>query len=236
MRAPNGEMLPADPFEWRPQEPRPARRTPPVRDPIVEPLWSGVRVLAHFELRQPASNDGHAAPWGHVRLVDAYGDDLALNEPELLREIGDSILAMDAIIDGVLTRQATRGGEGAAILHEAHVSSMGMLLSRDAGIEVGAPAARSGTPIAFVALDLLRLDGQPLLDLPLLERKRQLEGIIRSSERVRISPFTRPPVDPWVASWQGAGFRGAMLKEANGRYSPGSLARDWVVVTRLRQR
>ena len=90
--------------------------------------------------------------------------------------------------------------------------------------------------LAFVAVDLLVVDGQSLLDLPLLERKRLLESIIVPSERVRVSPYTRPPVDPWVASWKGAGLKGAIIKAANGRYSPGAEVSDWLTITRIHQR
>ncbi|MBA2488550.1 MAG: hypothetical protein H0V36_04395 [Chloroflexi bacterium] len=236
MRTYDADVVPQDPFEWRPQRPKPARRTPPVRDPIVEPLWSGIRVIAHFELTLSGPDD-QAVPAPRIRLIDGFGEDVSALEPVLLQEIADGVLAMDAVIDGVLTRQATRGGEGAAILHHAHISPVGMLMSREARLTVDAPIiSAADSPVAFVCLDLLRVDGEPLLDLPLLERKRQLEGVIRTSERLRISPFTRPPVDRWVASWQAAGFQGAMLKEANGHYRPGGLAADWVTVTRIRQR
>ena len=110
-------------------------------------------------------------------------------------------------------------------------------LIEDAGIEVERPGeAPRDAVIAFVALDLLQVDGQSLFEVPLLERKRLLESLVAQSERVRVSVHTRPPVDPWVASWKGAGFRGVMLKAANGRYSPGGYADDWTTITRIHQR
>ena len=70
--------------------------------------------------------------------------------------------------------------QAAAIVAEARMSMMGTLMSRDVGIEVRRPAATddTATPRAFVAVDLLRLDGQSLLDVPLLERKRLLESVL----------------------------------------------------------
>ena len=84
--------------------------------------------------------------------------------------------------------------------------------------------------MAFVAVDLLRVDGQDLLGVPLLERKRLLEGVVRPSTLVRVSPFTRPPLSQWLATWKASGFSGAILKAANGPYEPGSVARDWAYV------
>jgi ATP-dependent DNA ligase len=90
--------------------------------------------------------------------------------------------------------------------------------------------------IAFVAVDLLTLDGQVLFDLPLLERKRLLESAIVESELVRTSPFVRPPLERWLPSWNALGFTGAMLKAANSRYVPGGLADDWSVAQPLGRR
>ena len=117
------------------------------------------------------------------------------------------------------------------------MSMMGALMSRDVGIEVRRPAADADlTPEAFVAVDLLRLDGQSLLDVPLLERKRLLESVLEQGPLVRVSVMCRPPIDGWVASWQGAGLRGAMMKSANGRYIPGDRTPEWRTITKVAAR
>lgn len=218
-------VVPTDPMEWRPQVARSTNRPAPIQDPIVEPFWSGTRVILHF----------HAEPL-RVSFIDRIGDDVTDAVPKVESEIARAILAFDAVIDGVLTPQATRGSEGAAVIHDAHITPTSIFFARDPGIDVERPGALPKDPIlAFVAVDLLRIDGQTLLDLPLLERKRLLEAAIAPSERVRVSPFTRPPADPWVASWKGAGLKGALLKAANGRYVPGSSASDWIVISRIHQ-
>ena len=145
-------------------------RTPvTIRDPIVEPLWSGTRVLAHVDTRAVQPQPG-------VQLIASMGIDIGFDEPELVTALGDAVLAQDAVLDGIITDEATRDAAGAAIVAEARMSMMGTLMSRDVGIEVRRPAAidETATPRAFVAVDLLRLDGQSLLDVPLLERKRLL--------------------------------------------------------------
>ena len=141
------------------------------------------------------------------------------------------------MLDGVLTSQATRGGTGTAIIPEAKLSVMDTLMSRDTGLAVRGPAPDETLPVeAFVAVDLLRLDGQSLLDVPLLERKRLLESILEQGQLVRVSVVCRPPVDHWVASWQSAGLRGGMMKSANGRYIPGDRTPEWRTLTRIASR
>ena len=38
---------PADPREWAPMRPNRGRRAFEIRDAVLEPFWSGVRVIAH---------------------------------------------------------------------------------------------------------------------------------------------------------------------------------------------
>jgi hypothetical protein len=223
-------QVPDDPLEWRPQVPLVTRVGVTIRDPIVEPLWSGTRVLAHVDRDTDPDTPT-------VRIIDGLGLELSVEETDLAALIGAALLAHDAVIDGILTSQATRGGEGAAVVAQARLTMMDTFFSRDPGVGVQRPAGDQGpTQEAFVAVDLLRLDGQSLLDVPLLERKRLLESVISEGPLVRVSVFCRPPVDAWVASWQGAGLRGAMLKAANSRYIPGDRTPEWRMLTRVADR
>ena len=222
--------IPDDPLDWRPQEPLVTRVAVTIRDPIVEPLWSGTRVLVHVD----TGGDGDGPT---VRVIERSGLELTVEEPGLTAAIGASVQARDVVLDGILTSQATRGGAGMAIIPEAHLSVMATMFSRDPGIEIRRASTGDVPPEeAFVAVDLLRVDGQSLLDVPLLERKRLLESVIEQGPLVRVSVFCRPPVDAWVASWQSAGLRGAMMKSANGRYIPGDRTPEWRTLTRVASR
>jgi ATP-dependent DNA ligase len=216
---------PADPLEWRPMKPLVTRRPLTIRDPVVEPLWSGTRVIAHIHADEP------------TRLIDTFGIDLAESEPALLAELlaglATAVQADDAVIDAVLTDEATRSGEGAAIISEPRVSLTAFMMKQDPGVEVQRKDINTDPIEAFVALDLLWLDGRSLLDVPLLERKRLLESVVIAGDLVRVSVHARPPVEAWVASWKSAGLLGGMLKAANSRYVPGTQTAEWRTVTRV---
>ena len=232
---------PEDPHEWRPQKPLPTRVPDAIRDPILEPLWSGTRVILHFEAGETSFDGIESEP--RLLLFDSDGEEVEASEPAVVLELKTAINARDAVIDGILTTQATRSGEGTSVVTESRLSVGGAVKgvfigSRDGtqagtSLDIKRPDADPNPVVAFVAFDLLRVDGQSLLDVPLLERKRVLEGVIIESERVRLSVYTRPPVDAWVASWKAAGMEGAMMKGANGRYVPGGLCADWRPITQL---
>jgi len=212
----------ADPADWRPMDAATMPRPQPIDDPVLEPLWSGRRVLIHVT---------DAAP--RIRLVDRAGGDRTEEVGDLAAAILASVAAGDAVIDAVLTGQPTRGGVGSAILTGPKMSLKGLLIQRGGDVEVDTRGLPPEGELACVAVDLLRVDGTTLLDLPLLERKRLLESVIVPGDRVRLSPVVQPPVDPWVATWHGSGLKGGMLKDANSRYLPGERTLAWRPVTRI---
>lgn len=203
-----------------------------VRDPIIEPLWVGRRALGHI----------HA---GDVSLTDETGE--AIGGFESLRAaLAAACQAESIVVDGYLTNALpeTTGISG-SITGDGY-QSLGQLgrqmlvggggSGREARRDdIDAAAARRAATLvdedsAFVAVDLLTLDGEDLLDVPLLERKRLLESAIGESERVRRTAIVRAPAGVWYAQWRAMGFLEMAFKAANGRYTPGVPSRDWAIV------
>jgi len=232
-----------DPRTWRPQAF--GRRKPrDLHDPIVEPAWDGIRVLAHVA-------------GGRALLVDTTGEEVGDAHPEVADEIGAVILAASAVLDGYLTDQALASGVGVVLMVEEspgmgehvtqflmgkqaadYVGGKGRVPGRATARTVGqaeATAASSPAPIAFVAIDLLALDDEPLLDVPLLERKRILESVLPEGARIRRTAFVREPAGSFIISWRSAGFGGLAYKEANSRYHPGALNDDWSLIAMPRR-
>jgi bifunctional non-homologous end joining protein LigD len=226
-----------DPRDWQPMRPYRGRRSFDIRDAILEPLWSGVRVIAHVSAHVSAVA-GDAEP-PQVALVEDLGADVAGELPGLAEAVGRSVMALDAVIDGVISRQVGLDGVGAAPIPEMR-SRPGMLMRSNVDLDVvprGAVVGPSAAADGFIAFDLLRVDGISLLDVPLLERKRLLESVVRPSLLVRSSPHVRPPIESWIATWKAMGLRGGILKAANSRYVPGEDSIEWRIVEHLgRQR
>jgi bifunctional non-homologous end joining protein LigD len=85
----------------------------------------------------------------------------------------------------------------------------------------------------FSAFDLLEVDGESLLSVPLLERKRHLEGLVTPSPNVRLTPYVSRGLRAWRETLTGLGFRRVVLKEWNSPYSSGQTASSWLVVDKL---
>ena len=231
MTDPSGPQVQRNARDWRPQTVRRGRYTPEIIDPILEPLWSGTRVLAFYRASERDDEE-----WGTVEVIDEDGDDAAPDGPLAVEQLRRSIRATEAVIDGIITDEATTGGENTAIalfpmVNPVRKFFIGGSRDNDVKYEPRGPRAR-GAP-AFVALDLLRVDDETLFDAPLLERKRILAGLIEESDLVRVSPWVRPPVRTWFNTWRSAGFRGLMMKSSNSRYRPGGETDQWALVERM---
>lgn len=85
----------------------------------------------------------------------------------------------------------------------------------------------------FSAFDLLEVDGESLLQVPLLERKRHLEGLVRPSPNVRLTAFVTRGLRAWRETLGGLGFKRVVLKDWNSPYASGKTASSWLVVDKL---
>ena len=89
---------------------------------------------------------------------------------------------------------------------------------------------KAGTPLAFYAFDVLELEGEPLVDLPLVERRKRLEQLLdRRNRTVRLSEAFDDG-DALYAAAQQQGLEGIMAKRLDSRYAQGRRTRDWLKV------
>jgi bifunctional non-homologous end joining protein LigD len=90
--------------------------------------------------------------------------------------------------------------------------------------------AGPGTPILYYVFDLLEVDGEPLIDLPLTERHERLEQLLdRRNQTVRLSEAFDDGNALLEAAKQQR-LEGIMAKRLDSRYLPGRRTRDWLKI------
>lgn len=211
---------------------KPARS---VRNPVIEPLWAGRRVLVRVEESGVELRDETGLPLaGHPALQGALVAAAAVGGSSLIL---DGYLVDLPPLDAALS---AAGGDGLEMPSLGEVTRT-MALGRRGGRQPASPtrpregvvlaAGANGEPraLSFVAVDMLALDGDALLDVPLLERKRLLDAALSTGELVRRGPHVRPPAEAWFRQWRALGFREVAVKDANSRYAPGSPSPDWTL-------
>lgn len=177
-------------------------------------------------VREQAEPSGHILEpeWKGVRTLVRVGQEGPrfvgyAGQMDGPRELYDAIVAdthaTSAILDGVLV-------SGWLDEAELEVDAQGNPLNRPAG-------ART----VFAAFDLLEVDGEPLLDVPLLERRRHLEGVLVPSLNVRLTPYVARGLRSWRDTLSTQGFGRVVLKNWNSTYAPGKTTGDWLVVEKI---
>jgi bifunctional non-homologous end joining protein LigD len=179
-------------------------------------------------VRERAEPEGHILEpeWRGTRVLVRVGHP----EPHFVgyagpveapRELYDAIVAdaqcATATIDGVLVSELLEEGE-------LDVDPQGNAFVRQ-------PAQRT----IFAAFDLLEVDGDWLLRVPLLERKRHLEGVLQPSPNVRLTAYRSRDLHAWQETLREQGFHRVVLKDRNSAYSPGASNDSWLVVDKIRE-
>ncbi len=177
---------------------------------LFEPLWPGTRLLAH-------------AAGGRVELTDetgapADGGDGVADAPDVLAA---AILADRAVVDGVWTAQPFVGDGSPARAWADTLEAEGL------ADEIPDPLENERRR-AFVAVDLVELDGESLHAIPFQERRRLLESVIDEGIRVRLSPVVKQPLAGWLVGWRANGFTHYVAKHMNSHYRSGERTEDWL--------
>jgi ATP-dependent DNA ligase len=167
---------------------------------LFEPWWGGTRALV---LIGPAERPGD----GEVRVVDADDVDRTTALPELTGT-AVRVAARSAILDGEL------------VVVDAEGRADGPALERRLG-------GKAGRPVAFLAFDLLHLDGLSLIGQPLLKRREALRRILRPGDEVVAVPAIATEGRALFDAIVAQGLAGMMARQRQGPYLPGVRSRLW---------
>jgi bifunctional non-homologous end joining protein LigD len=143
-----------------------------------------------------------------VKLVSRKGNDLTERFATVAKEIAKAVKTPDCVLDGEVCALDEQGRSSFSAMQQG----------------------KPGTPLVYYVFDLLELEGEPLVDLPLLERHKRLEQLLdRRNKTVRLSEA----FDDGKALFEAAkqqNLEGIMAKRADSRYAVGRRTRDWLKV------
>ena len=185
-----------------------SRMAPPV---WVEDKYDGIRAQLHKQGSQ-------------VRLFSRDLNDVSTQFPEIVTA------AAGQSWDGILDGEVLAWREGAALPFQQLQGRLGRKR----------PSAQviADVPVIYVGFDLLALgDGsghvEPLLRLPLRERRARLEGLgLEHTEGMGLAALTSASSEPELrAIFEGAqerGNEGLMVKDPDSGYAPGRRGYAWL--------
>jgi ATP-dependent DNA ligase len=175
-----------------------ARELPAGEDFLFEPKWDGFRCIVFRDRDE-------------LYLQSRNGKPLDRYFPELAAPLRAHLPAR-CVVDGEIVIVRAQGLDFEALLQRIHPAK-----SRVARLA-------SETPASFVAFDLIALDDRDLREVPLAERRRELDRALGAAvPPVHVSPCTRDRTVAldWFHRFEGAGFDGVVAKRDGLAYLPG---------------
>jgi bifunctional non-homologous end joining protein LigD len=139
---------------------------------------------------------------GEVTLTSRNGNDLTERFRDAARAAAHAITTPDAVLDGEICVLDHEGRSRFSLLQE------------------------SGGTVVLVLFDLLEVDSTAVVDEPLSDRRKRLEGIVGPSNEVFVSPQFDDGA-ALLAAARDQELEGVVAKRTDSSYKPGRRSTDW---------
>ena len=145
---------------------------------------------------------------GEATLTSRNGNDLTGRFPTVAQGVVKAVRTPDCVLDGEVCALDEQG--------RASFSAM--------------QQGKAGTPIVLYVFDVLEVENEPLIDLPLTARRERLEELLdRRNRTVRLSDAFDDGEALFHAA-QEQRLEGVIAKQRDSRYEPGKRSRSWLKV------
>jgi bifunctional non-homologous end joining protein LigD len=143
---------------------------------------------------------------GDATLTSRRGNDLTTRFGDVARALARAVRTPDCVLDGEVCALDEEGRSSFSVMQQGK------------------------GPLVYYAFDVLEVDGEPLIDLPLRARRARLAELLDLRDgTVRLSEA----FDDGQALYEAAQeqrLEGVIAKKADSRYQPGRRTRDWLKV------
>ena len=164
--------------------------------------WDGMRVLARIAD-------------GRLRLRGGRGTDVTVTFPELASL--PTAVAADCVLDGEVVA-----------FSDAGVPSFGLLQQRMHVTDAGDAARRAReVPVAYLAFDVLSIDGRATTSLPYAQRRELLEGLVTPSAVLQVPASYPAGGADLLEAARVQGLEGVVAKRVDSSYESGRRSRAW---------
>jgi DNA ligase D-like protein (predicted ligase)/DNA ligase D-like protein (predicted 3'-phosphoesterase) len=171
-------------------------------DWIFEVKWDGIRAISYVN--------------GGLSIRSRNDRELRYNFPEL-EELKS--LTENSVIDGEIV--VIKGGKAdfQALSERSKTSSI-----------ENVKYLRLTSPATYIVFDILEKDGNPLVQLPLIERKGLLKEYVREGSYVVLSAYVETEGEAYYKAALAKGMEGVMAKKKDSTYEPGARSTNWLKI------
>ncbi len=187
-------------------EPGPRRRYQPMLATLADEVPRGSGWL--YEVKW----DGYRAiadvRGSETTLTSRNDNDLTGRFESVAKEISKAVKTPDCVLDGEVCALDEQG--------RATFSAM--------------QQGKSGTRYVYVVFDVLEVEGEAVVDLPLAKRRERLGALLdRRNQNVQFSE-SFDDGDALFHAAEVQGFEGIMAKRVDSRYEPGRRGKSWLKI------
>ncbi|MGZ6202386.1 MAG: non-homologous end-joining DNA ligase [Thermodesulfobacteriota bacterium] len=175
-------------------------------DWIFEVKWDGIRAISYVKEK--------------LSIKSRNQKELIVNFPEL-SELKD--LARDTVLDGEIIVMKDGKADFQTLIRR----------SQNAQVRDIDYMARK-FPATYIIFDILEKEGDELLNIPLMERKRILKNSVKEGKFVVLSLFVEETGVDYYRAALGKGVEGIMAKKKQSLYEPGKRSNNWLKIKQVK--
>ncbi|MCY4583747.1 MAG: hypothetical protein OXE50_13280, partial [Chloroflexi bacterium] len=183
-----------------PMVPTPSPEPTDAPDRLYEIKWEGIRAIS-------------IVSGGEVHMRTRAGADITESFPEVAEALRSAAGEASAVLDGELVALSEEGVPQRYAVVERWLAGAG---------------AKRRTPVNYEVFDILHLNGESLLNLPLYERKARLHDALRPNATVHVCHFEEGEGVAMYAAARQLGLHGIVAKDKHSLYEPGKRSRHWL--------
>jgi bifunctional non-homologous end joining protein LigD len=206
--------LSGDPKNWlivrKKDDSAPATRKPRKYQPMLATLTESVPKGDDwiFEIKWDGYRIVATVAGGEPELRTRKDQDYTKRFEKVARELVKALKTPDCVVDGEVCALDEQGRPSVSAMQQG----------------------KSETPIVYYVFDVLEVEGEPVTDLPLEERRARLEKLLDKRNRsVRFSERFEGG-EALLAAAEKQGLEGIMAKRLGSRYVPGRRSREWLKI------
>ncbi len=175
---------------------------------LFEAKWDGARAISYIYNNS-------------VRIDSRSGREITRKFPKIAKALLDS--TEDIVLDGEI------------VVVKKGKTDIQELMSRIQEEEDALLALKAEkSPAIYVVFDVLELDGEPIISLPLEERKEILDSEVEGGNRINISKYIAGDGEKFYEAAISLGMEGVMAKKLGSIYEPGKRSRNWLKIKKTR--
>jgi bifunctional non-homologous end joining protein LigD len=145
---------------------------------------------------------------GEATLTSRNGNDLTARFPQVAKALEKAVKTPDCVLDGEVCALDEKGRASFSAMQQA------------------AP----GTPFVIYVFDLLEVEGEPLVELPLVERRRRLEQLLDRRSRTVVLSEGFDDGEALLEAARDQGLEGVIAKRLDSPYVQGKRTRHWLKI------